>query len=158
MNIFILDNNQKLAAQYHTDKHVIKQILESSQLLCSAHHLSNSCFKAPYKLSHQFHPCSIWVRTSQSNYLWLCNFGLELCYEYTYRYKKIHKCQEVIFQCFQNIPDIPNIGLTPFVQAMPDEFKNKDPVKAYRDYYNGKKRHLFSWKNREVPKWIELNI
>jgi DNA modification methylase len=56
MNIFILDNNQKNAAIYHTDKHVIKQILESTQLLCSAHHLSNSCFKIPYKLSHHFHP------------------------------------------------------------------------------------------------------
>lgn len=154
MNIFILDENQKLCAQHHVDKHIIKMPLETAQLLCTAHHLSNTTFEVPYRVTHQNHPCSKWTRASQSNYLWLCNLGLELCYEYSHRYGKVHKCQSVIFWCFKNIPDIPNFGLTSFAQALPEDLKDPDPVKAYRQYYIRDKKHLFSWKDREVPSWI----
>ena len=39
MNIFFLHFDPKTCAQMHVDKHVVKMILESVQLLCSAHHL-----------------------------------------------------------------------------------------------------------------------
>ncbi len=35
MNIFVLDLNPALAAQYQADKHIVKMVLESAQLLCS---------------------------------------------------------------------------------------------------------------------------
>lgn len=72
MNIFILDTNPKIAAQYHVDKHVVKMILETAQLLCSAHWLNGS--EAPYKLTHKNHPCAIWTRECVENYNWLCIF------------------------------------------------------------------------------------
>jgi len=82
MNIFFLDADVKKCAEYHCDKHVVKMILETAQLLCSAHHITNQVTdQVPYKLSHKNHPCSIWVRTSLSNYLYLCELGLELCKE-----------------------------------------------------------------------------
>ena len=37
MNIFYLDKNPKIAAQMQCDKHVVKMILESAQMLCTAH-------------------------------------------------------------------------------------------------------------------------
>ena len=37
MNIFYLDRDEQKAAQYHCDKHVVKMILESAQLLSTAH-------------------------------------------------------------------------------------------------------------------------
>ena len=37
MNIFILDTDPKLCAQYHCDSHVVKMILEIAQLLSTAH-------------------------------------------------------------------------------------------------------------------------
>jgi hypothetical protein len=37
MNIFILDLNPRVAAQAHCDKHVVKMLLESVQLLYTAH-------------------------------------------------------------------------------------------------------------------------
>ena len=40
MNIFFLDENPTLSAQYHVDKHVVKMILETAQLLCSVHHVT----------------------------------------------------------------------------------------------------------------------
>ena len=44
MNIFILDKNPKKAAEYHCDKHVIKMILETSQLLCSVFYYRSNIF------------------------------------------------------------------------------------------------------------------
>ena len=77
MNIFFLDENPQLNAQYHCDKHVVKMILETAQLLCSVHHMCDEV-DVPYKLAHKNNPCSIWCRKSLTNYLALCELGLEL--------------------------------------------------------------------------------
>ncbi|WP_231579463.1 hypothetical protein [Photobacterium iliopiscarium] len=47
MNIFILDHDIEKCAQYHCDQHVVKMILESVQLLCTA--LNKKGFTTPYK-------------------------------------------------------------------------------------------------------------
>jgi hypothetical protein len=152
MNIFFLDWDLKKSAQYHCDKHLIKMLIEYSQLLCSAHWVTGS--SAPYKLTHKNHPCAIWTRESLSNYLTLCEFGLELSKEYTFRYGKRHKSQEVIEWCITNWVDIPDIGITDPPKAMPDEFKTDDVISSYRNYYKFGKREICSWKNREVPSWF----
>jgi hypothetical protein len=156
MNIFFLDENPKLSAQYHVDKHVVKMILETAQLLCGVHHSINpfSDLQVPYKLSHKNHPCAIWARESLSNYLYLCELGLELGKEYTYRYGKKHKSIEVIEWCIVNKPIILDIGFTKPAMAMPDEFKTDSVVESYRNYYMGAKKELASWKNREKPFWF----
>jgi hypothetical protein len=154
MNIFFLDMDVKKCAEYHCDKHVVKMILETAQLLCSAHHLiSNGSEEVPYKLSHKNHPCSIWVRESLSNYLYLCELGLELCKEYTYRYEKRHKSQDVIEWCIINKVQICDKGVTEPPKAMPDEFKVKDVVQSYKNYYIGAKSGFAKWKKRETPYW-----
>ena len=108
MNIFFLDYDTKKCAKYHCDKHVVKMILETAQLLCGAHWVTGS--EAPYKLSHKNHPCSIWVRESLSNYLYLCDLGLELCKEYTYRYGRTHKSQQIIEWCLDKKLNIKDKG------------------------------------------------
>jgi hypothetical protein len=154
MNIFILDWDVKKCAIYHNNKHCIKQLLESSQLLCGVHHVVGTQTDIPYKLSHKNHPCAIWARESLSNYLYLCELGLELCNEYTYRYGKRHKSLEVIMWCITNRPNIPDIGFTEPARAMPDEYKVKSVVQSYRNYYIGAKSGFANWKNREVPFWF----
>ena len=155
MNIFFLDENPTLSAQYHVDKHVVKMILETAQLLCSVHHVTDQdTDQVPYKLSHKNHPCAVWARQSLSNYLYLCELGLELGKEYTYRYGKRHKSIEVIEWCIVNKPNIPDIGFTTPAMAMPDEFKVDSVVESYRNYYMGAKISLASWKNREKPFWF----
>jgi len=155
MNIFFLDENPTLSAQYHVDKHVVKMILETAQLLCSVHHVTDQVTEqVPYKLSHKNHPCAVWARESLSNYLYLCELGLELGKEYTYRYGKKHKSIEVIEWCIVNKPNIPDIGFTTPAMAMPDEFKVDSVVESYRNYYMGAKSDLASWKNREKPFWF----
>jgi hypothetical protein len=152
MNIFFLDKDVRKCAQYHCDKHVVKMILETAQLLCSSHWVNNGT--APYKLSHKNHPCSIWVRESLSNYLYLCELGLELCKEYTHRYGKRHKSQEIIEWCVTNKVNICDKGLTEPPKAMPDEYKTTSVVESYRNYYRGAKNTFAVWKNREKPFWF----
>jgi hypothetical protein len=152
MNIFFLDLDTKKCAEYHCDKHVVKMILETAQLLCSTHWVIGS--EAPYKLSHKNHPCSIWVRESLSNYLYLCDLGLELCEEYTYRYGKRHKSQDVIEWCLTNKPNISDTEFTEPPKAMPDEYKVNNVVESYRNYYIGAKKDFAKWKNRNIPEWF----
>jgi len=152
MNIFILDWDVKKCAVYHNDKHVVKMILETAQLLCGVHHVTETNIdNIPYKLSHKNHPCSIWARESITNYLWLCELGLELCKEYTYRYEKRHKSQDVIEWCLFNKPNIEDKGFTEPAKAMPDEYKVKSVVQSYRNYYNGEKVSFSKWKKRTPP-------
>jgi hypothetical protein len=48
---------------------------------------------------------------------------------------------------------IPDIGLTPFAQAMPDDCKRDDPVEAYREFYHKDKAVFADWKYRDKPHW-----
>jgi hypothetical protein len=155
MNIFVLDWDVKKCAMYHNDKHVVKMILETAQLLCGVHHITEIPTESvPYKLSHKNHPCSIWARESMDNYLWLCELGMELCAEYTFRYSKRHKSQQVIEWCIVNHPNIPEKGFTSPAKAMPDQYKVDDVVQSYRNYYVGEKKSFSNWKNRSVPSWF----
>lgn len=158
MNIFALDECPINSAQYAVDKHVIKMILESAQLLCTAHHTCPTNVSYPakfYKPTHKNHPCSIWVRESVENYKWLCDHAIALCDEYEYRYGKKHASLQIIEWCSSNIPNIPSVGLTPFKMAMPDKYKTDNPVYSYRMYYFYDKRLKFNctWKLREKPGW-----
>lgn len=121
-------------------------------MLSDAYYFTDQEDLAPYKLTHANHPCSIWARETLSNWIWLRTFAIELCKEYTHRYDRHHACEYYLW--YMPFPKISKLGLTPFAQAMPIQYKNKDVVMAYRNYYNGDKRHLFKWKNREVPEWI----
>jgi hypothetical protein len=152
MNIFYLDSNPRKCAQYHNNKHVVKMILETAQLLCGSHWATGG--EAPYKLSHKNHPCSIWVRDDLNNYLWLCELGINLCWEYKHRYGKTHKSYDIILWCCDNHPRIPNNQFTPPALAMPDVYKEKCHVQSYRNYYMGEKRDFSSWKYRDVPSWF----
>ena len=160
MNIFMLHWNPRQCAQMHCNAHVIKMILETCQLLCGAHHMTNSTFDPPYRLTHKNHPCAIWVRESKPNYEWLCQLGCALCDEYNYRYGKLHKCEIPLRALRLNIPPLPDKGFTLPAQAMPDEYKCYDPVEAYRAYYAGEKRgiKMFSWEgkvgSRCTPEWL----
>ena len=154
MNIFILDENPQLSAEYHCDKHCVKMILETAQLLCGAFEKGD----APYKRTHYNHPCAKWSRESQSNYLWLVDFGKELATEYTKRYGKTHKSLAVISWCGDNFKslNLPKNPMTPFALAMPDKYRHLDPVKSYRDYYLGEKSEIAEWKHSKKPTWFKL--
>jgi len=145
MNIFILDRDPVLAAQYQCDKHVVKMVLETAQIM-------STISGGPYKPTHKNHPCVLWAGANLVNYNWLSEHGLALCSEYTIRYSKRHKCQNVIESL---VPHFDYDAEDPinFVQCMSDEYKGEDPVEAYRKYYQGAKASFATWANREVPFW-----
>jgi len=154
MNIFFLHLDTEECAKMHVDKHVVKMILEHTQLLCSVHHITHSEYIPPYKLTHKNHPCSIWTRESLSNYKYLIKLTKELCKEYTYRYGKVHKCEQYIDLLNNNLPPIEDIGFTKPRQAMPNEYKEEDSIMAYRNYYFYGKQHIHTWKKRDSPEWL----
>ena len=143
MNIFILDTNPVLAAQMQCDKHCVKQVLESAQIL-------STVAGGPYKPTHANHPCVLWAGANKTNYNWLARHAIALCEEYTRRYGRRHKSQDVIEQ-LQQAPNLP-VGITPFVQCMPEQFKDRDTVTAYRRYYHSKSDFAV-WKLGNEPYW-----
>jgi len=180
MNIFVLSEEPREAAQMVCDKHCSKMIIESGQMLSTAHrmldgymekrpsksgkvmvkyyvHPNNNLENALYKAVHHHHPCTVWSMKSKANYLWHYEHFLGLIDEFLVRYKKLHmtanKLTEVLAQPPENIPDI---GLTEFPQAMNNFPLCKvegDPVAAYRKYYHMTKDFAVWNKGRSAPYW-----
>ncbi len=109
-----------------------------------------------YSPTHINHPSTVWARESSFNYKWLHDHTLALCKEYTYRYKKVHKCERTgLMAALATIPS--NISHTEFIQppqAMPDQYKDECSVKAYRLYYKNEKSKIAKYKEREMPSWM----
>ena len=181
MNIFQLDTDPKICAEYHLDKHVVKMILEYSQLLSTSHRildgqhtesrtktgrrtttwrLDDDRDSILYKATHNNHPSAIWARKSSGNYQWLQTLLASLASEYTFRYGRKHKCEtDGLIARLATLPTNIHIGdMTPILLAMPDDYKVADGVESYRNYYRLGKPHIHSWKGkvagRPVPSWI----
>lgn len=153
MNIFVLDARPEVAAQMLCDKHVVKMVLETAQLLSTTYwHFD---MEAPYRPTHKNHPCAKWARESSDNYIWLWNLGKAIAAEYTHRYGKRHKSEDVIDK-LSALPEGIKMGaMTPFALCMPDKYKCDDVVDSYRAYYVGEKAYMFTYKNREVPEFVQ---
>lgn len=153
MNLFILSDKFEQLARDHVDRHVVKMPLEAAQLACTALHCVG--IVAPYRKTHVNHPCAIWTRETAANFVWTCRYGIAVAREYSYRYGKRHKCEDVLLACIEHAGKFALGGLTAFAQAMPEAYRQDDAVEAYRAYYRGEKRHLAQWSKRDVPSWWE---
>lgn len=175
MNVFYLDQNPRVAAEYHCDKHVVKMIIEYAQLMSTAHRvldgelyndktangrnikrwrLQDERERHLYKASHINHPSGVWCRASNKNYYWLYDLFVNLCEQYTVRYGKIHKSQ-MLSQILSKAPNYIKVG--PFTEpppAMPDHCKIKNnSVASYRKYYLEEKKRFAKWKTF-TPDWF----
>ena len=160
MNIFVLDLDPQLAAHMHCDKHIPKMCVEAAQMMASALRRHGATDKqmpltksgTPYKGGYAHHPCTVWAGDSQENWMWLANHAMWLCEEYYNRFNKMHACTDPIYHMIGLQKMIPSTGLTPFAQAMPDEYRDDDVVKAYRAYYHSKQ--FAKWeKGTPAPDW-----
>ena len=154
MNIFATDTDPWAAAISLGDRHVSKMILEAAQMMCSAFPAGD----APYKRTHYYHPCSVWARERFANYEWLYHHGKSLSDEFSFRFEgRTHKSGEIIEWCWNHATRslfASDGHMTPFAQAMPDEFRGPDPVEAYRRYYRIAKSHLHTYTRRNAPQWL----
>lgn len=146
MNIFVLDKNPIISAQMLDDKRVVKMILETAQILCTVLN-KYGVEETPYKPTHVNHPCTIWSGKTRINFQWLLSHGQALCNEYTNRYSKRHKSQDVIDWAAELAEKVPAGSITEFANCTPYK-DEKDVIKAYNRYLNEK------WKNdKRRPTW-----
>lgn len=177
MNIFYLNNDPVISAQMMVDRHVVKMVLETAQLLSTAHRIldgepwidvSKTGRKVKrwsltnpnmndtiYQATHINHPSAVWCRESHENYNWLYKHFCGLMQEYTYRYDKTHKCSDMIpYLCNPPL----NIPLFPFTDpppAMDDKYIiSESSMINYQNYYKYGKVHLHKWSKRSPPDWI----
>lgn len=179
MNIFVLDESPVISAQMMCDRHINKMVIESAQMLSTVHRmLDGTPVKRPsksgkttqtyytfgddrddafYLAVHKYHPCTVWTAASKANYEWHYEHFIALGDEFKYRYKKDHasimKLADVLKSPPKNIPDI---GMTPFAQAMnhyPECKVEGDAVAAYRNYYHAAKSFAKWEKARSAPNW-----
>jgi len=178
MNIFYIDECPKQAAKWMVDKHVVKMILETAQLLSTAHRfvdgiesdgisssgrrkkiwvLRDNRENIMYQATHINHPSAIWARDTLANYQWLWQHLKALCEEYTYRYDKVHKVQSCGLMDMLYTPpyDIKKYNMTKMPSAMDEEYRiSNNPIKNYRNYYKFGKASLHKWTKRQQPEWI----
>lgn len=152
MNIFVLSRNPYEAAKMHCDKHIVKMPLETAQMLSTTLH--NYGVNMPYKPVHKNHPCTKWVGENISNFLWTIHLGIALCNEYRKRYGKYHRSEQVIWYAHKYAHLLPNGEMTPFAQAMPEQYKHHNAVIAYRMYYKSDKKKFATYKNVEIPTFL----
>lgn len=182
MNIFILNEDPVVAAQEQCDKHVVKMIVESAQMLSTAHRildgkmdrrksksgktmskyweLPDSRERILYKAVHMNHPCTVWTMESSANYTWHYVHFMALCDEYTHRYHRVHATETKLRDALIHAPNnIPEGELTPFKLAMGSnpECMLKDPVESYRRFYETKQnRFSMTWSKRPIPEWFSI--
>ena len=188
MNIFFVHENPVIAAQSLVDRHCVKMILESTQLLSTAHRLLdgkqitinkyvNGSLPARwrkvkrwqlmdkredilYQATHINHPSAIWARTSVENYNWLLEHLFALITEYNYRYGKIHACARL--KDMLRFPPT-KIRISEFfapTPAMPGELKvlAENPVPG-RKYDSLKSYHKYYLTEKiRFAKWKNRNI
>ena len=160
MNIFVLDDCPVESAVMLCDKHVPKMVVESAQMMASAlrKHGANGRVMPrtktgkAYKGGYHNHPCTVWTGLTSGNYSWLCRHACMLSLEYTKRFNKEHACSNPIIKMMFMVDYIPTGERTEFAQAMPDEHKHENTVKAYRSYYRSKT--FAKWeKGTPAPTW-----
>lgn len=125
MNIFATSPCPRQSAKYLDDKRVNKMILESVQMLATAlhHYQAPETFMpisqagTPYKPTHKNHPCSIWVRESSGNYLWLVEHTKALCAEYEQSFHKTHSLAKFIDRLTAGAITLPQGNQTPFANC-----------------------------------------
>ena len=179
MNIFILDNDPVIAAQEQCDKHVVKMIVESAQMLSTVHRmLDGTMERRPsksgamlqywklhderettlYKACHFNHPSTVWTRDEKANYQWHYEHFIALCDEYTYRSGKVHSTDTKLRKELKQVPtNIPVKHMTPFKLAMGSnpECMFEDAVKSYRAFYHTKQEKCsMVWTKRPIPSWF----
>ena len=176
MNIFYLHEDPRQCAEWMVDKHVVKMILETAQLLSTAHRLldgkmyidtSSGRKKKVYTLdderdtvlysaTHINHPSAVWARQSVENYNWLVDHLFALGEEYTYRYGKTHLTITKLGVPIASPPlNLKEWDMTPMPSCMDEQYKiGDDPIANYRNYYKYGKSTMHRWKNRPAPEWI----
>lgn len=164
MNVFVVDEDPEAAARALHDDHLGKMLIESAQLLCTA--LWSHGVAAPYRPTHEGHPCAVWTRSTRDNFRWLGLYAASLATEYEHRFVRSHASARVAELAVGLGLTIPEGPLTDHPLAMPDAYRGArraaptaEAVPLYRAYYRGEKLtprgRDARWTRRGAPAWID---
>jgi len=184
MNIFILSEeidpqvHYRQNAEFHCDKHVVKMIAESAQILVTALHgkaypefgtyipdsLANFPCK-PLSSGHAKHPCVEWTCKSIIHFNYVARLAQALCNEHQYRYPL--SCDHTYSRWIDMLVSyLTRCGIGQNIQ-LPTQFavavKNVtlrstatphlDALRIYREYYFKDKKGFATWRRRQKPVW-----
>ena len=161
MNIFHVSPDPTICAISLGDSHCSKMVLETAQMLSTAHRLRGDdawCERnGLYRPTHANHPMNLWVRGSLEAYSWTVDLFTALLSEFRYRRSKPHGSGRLLQAFTEHTPqDIKTLTWESIPQCMPPEFRGPDPHAAYRRYYAEKWREgivRYQW-GREMPLWL----
>lgn len=164
MNIFATNECPVKSAQALPNILVNKMILESAQILSTAHFELDGK-QVGYKPTHKNHPCSIFARKSSGNYKWLWEHYKALCDEFTFRTGKVHKTSSLLETLKTPPKNIGNSAVSIDFMCMPDEHKRTLNVhENYKLYLNAKFKEWGTrqdrpvkaeWTKRNKPEWVK---
>lgn len=143
MQLFVLDPDPEVCAQYMSDKHVRAMCVEYAHALTS---------------NDKTDPVVKWVRYSVENYDWMMNLLYWVNMEYRWRFRKgNHRVAERVLLDPRK-PDLPSLGFTVPPVMVPRRYFDEDPILAYRRYYYARKRGQCQWSKRPVPWFMQEKL
>ena len=167
MNLFWLHPNIRLCVYLYCDAHVVKMLLESTQLMNNVYHVYGQPSLINYRFCHQGHPCTIWTAQSLRHFQRVGQLALAIAREYFRRYQKHHKCwrkvmlmlsqpptfrehQKPAFKPTTTLASMGPFDDVPLCFGEHTQFFHKNACVAYRRYY--------LWKIVQVPKCRQWNL
>ena len=166
-----------MAAKYACDKHVVKMLTETIQIMSTSHRMLDGDENGVlpderddilYKKTHANHPCCVWARESDSNHEWLWKYMVFLEREYYHRFGQHNPVEKQLHGAFwdkgrakyvaQTPTNMPKGPRTPFHIGMkqhPECIVEGDPIESYRNLYRSVKREFAQWKNGSIPEWLD---
>jgi hypothetical protein len=124
-----------------------------------------------YRTTHRNHPCTRWLFESEENRIWLICHAFELADEYSKRFKRKHKCEEILIKISERMfrGDLPKVNVycayvaerynkhTLPPQVMPDKYRQESYIQAYRDYIQNEKSYYSNWTSPGYkPRWWKV--
>lgn len=159
MNIFIFNEDAKLAAEDCCDFKLGIAITECAQLLSSAAIQNkipnNDLILMPKDLANS--PLLRWLKESSLNFTWLAGYGIHLNTEFVKRFGHDHPYCKVLDRLCMCAYAFPNKAQTPFPQNVPKKYRvNGNAPLAYRMYFMCECGHLAKWRNKPNPSWFKV--
>jgi len=168
MNLFVLDENPTLAAQYLDDKRIGSALREVNQMMSVALHQNaiEGMEVGPGLLcrpSHQQHPVTLWVGQTRGNFIWALAYAYACIEEWQVRYGTVHGSGLRTPYIGTYIACIPDGPLLPFQNSAKNvgldmDFSDLEVPVSYREYL--KERWLTDkrpalYTNRGYPWWTQ---
>lgn len=163
MNIFATTSCPVESAIALDDQRLVKMVLETAQLLSITLRKEQgddwAGERGLYKMTHPNHPCAVWARADERHLAWLAHHGAALSSEYTRRYARLHRSNQVLVVALEHCA--PTFALKPRYEelvfqnsarnkALNLDFTHLPAHEAYRAYLSAR------WAlQKKEPRWTE---